>query len=154
MIKKMGRKKIGEILIEEGYLDKKALESALDVQKREGGLIGAILVRMQVITEEELVCALSKQLGLPYIQLSRYNVNRSALHLISRKMAEQYEFFPFEQDAHEISIAMADPLNGEALEKINKEIPLRVQVFLGTPTEIRNAIHQYYGQISAQKVQT
>lgn len=149
-LKKMVKKKIGTILIEEGLLKPKDLELALATQKKDGGLIGSILVKMRAVTEEDLVFALSKQLGIPFIRLRHYNVNRRALQLIPKETAELYLVFPFEHDEHSASIAMADPLNQEALETLEKKIPSRIQVFLATVTEVREAIGTYYGEKTPQ----
>ena len=91
------------------------------------------------------MAALSKQLSFPYFLLSSYSVNRETLKRIPREVAEAYLFFPFEEDENSVSIAMADPLNKEAFEAIEKIISSRVQVFITTPTEIKNCIELYYG---------
>lgn len=149
-LKKLGKKKIGEILIEEGLLAPKDLERALEVQKKEGGLIGGILVKMGLVTEEDLLAALAKQLPTPFLRLSRYNVNRNALKLIPRQVAEKYVFFPFEEENDAISVAMADPLNQEAVEAIEKRVPFRLQIFLASPTEIREMIGLYYSPVPVE----
>jgi type IV pilus assembly protein PilB len=96
------------------------------------------------VSEEDLVVSLSKQLSIPFIRLSSYSVNRGALKLIPKEVAERYLFFPFDEDENNISIAMSDPLNTEALDSIEKRIPLLLQIFLSTVSEIRDAIDLYY----------
>ena len=145
-IKKIPNKKIGEILIEEGFLDSGDLEKGLAIQKKEGGLIGNILLRMGVISEEQLVIALSKQLIIPFIHLSSFSVNREALKLIPKEIAEKHLFFPFDQSGPVTSIAMSDPLHPEAFEAIEKRVPGRIQIFLATPSEIKEAIGIYYNE--------
>lgn len=137
-------KLIGEILIEEGFLERSLLDEALAIQKKEGGLIGSILVRHGWVNEEDLVYSLSKQFSIPYIRLRNFTVNTKALRLIPKEVAERYLFFPFEEGENTISFAMSDPLNLEALEAIEKRVPLRLQVFLATITEIKEAIATYY----------
>jgi len=145
---KKERKLIGEILIEEGFLERSHLNEAVAIQKKEGGLIGEILVRQGWVNEEDLVYSLSKQLSIPYIRLRNFTVNPKALQLIPKEVAERYLFFPFEEVENTISFAMSDPLNLEALEAIEKRVPLRLQVFLATITEIKEAIAAYYGAAS------
>lgn len=149
-LKNLPKKRIGEILIDEGFLDRKDLEKALEIQKKEGGLIGGILVRMGCVSEEDLVIALSNQLSIPFMKLSSYNVNRNAQKLITKEIAERYLFFPFEEDEASISFALSDPLNQEALDAIEKRVPLRIQVFLSTPSEIKQAVDLYYGQTQTE----
>lgn len=144
-LKKIPNKRIGEILIEEGFLDPKSLEEALALQKQEGGLVGEILVRKGAISEEQLMEGLSKQLSIPFIRLGSYNVNRNALRLIPREVAERYLFFPFEEDEKEISVAMTDPVDPEVLEELGRRFSSAFQVFLAKPSEIKLAIETYYG---------
>lgn len=146
LLKNVPKKRLGEILIEEGYLSAKELEKGLEIQKKEGGLIGSILIRMEAITEEELAAALSRQLSLPFIRLSSYSVNRAALRQVPREVAASYLIFPFDEDEQTFSVAVTDPLNREAFEVLEKSVPSRVQVFLSTPTEIRSSIELYYGE--------
>lgn len=151
VLKKIPKKRIGEILIEEGFLNPKDLEKALKVQEKEGGLIGGVLVRLGLVSEENLTFALSKQLSIPYIRLSNYYVNRDALKLIPKELAERYLFFPFEQSEDRISFAMVDPLNEDAFQAIEKRVPSKVQVFLATVSEVREAIKAFYGDPAAQE---
>lgn len=150
-LKKAPKKRIGEILIDEGFLNLKDLEKALEVQKKEGGLIGGILVKLGFVSEENMVLALSKQLSIPYIGLGSYHINRNALKLIPKEVAERYTLFPFEQEEARISVAMADPLNQEALEAIEKRVPSKVQVFLALTSDILDAIHLYYGEMAEKR---
>lgn len=144
MLKKFPKKLIGEILIEEGFLDPKSLEEALKIQKKEGGLIGEILIRRGWISEEELAIGLCKQLSLPFIRLANYDVNPHAVKLVPKEMAARYLFFPFELDQDTLSLAMADPVDLAAIEEVEKKVPLRVQVFLAPLSEIKQAIASYY----------
>ena len=144
-LKKFTRKRIGEILIEEGHLEPHDLQKALEIQKQQGGLVGEILVQQGWVTEEQLMTGLSKQLSLPFIELSNYNVSRSALGAIPKEVAERYLCFPFDQDEQEIFVAMGDPSNEEAIEEVRKRVPLSVQFFLAAPSEIRKTIKVFYG---------
>ena len=145
-LKKLPRKLIGEILIEEGILEPEELKKGLEIQKREGGLIGETLVRQGWVTEEELVACLAKQLSLPFIRLSNYSVNRSTARAFPRELAERYLFIAFDQDEDEIFLAMSDPASQEALEEIQKRVPSGLQLYLSTPSEIRQAIGTFYGE--------
>lgn len=147
-IKKNTKKRIGEILIEKGFINTTQLERALQEQKEKGGLIGSILINMGALREEDLLCALSKQFDIPFIRLSHYNVNRNTLKLLPRELAERCLFFPFDQDEHTISIAISNPLDQEVFEKIEKRVALRIQVFLATVSDIREALNLHYDQMA------
>ncbi len=141
---KKASKRIGDILIEEGFLDPQDLKKALEIQKHEGGLIGQILVRMGVVKEENLVLGLSKQLSIPYIRLNSYSVNRGALAAIPKETAEKYLVFPFDHDDRSLSVAIADPLNEEAVEFLKKTVRGRLDLFIGTVSDIKTAIDIHY----------
>jgi len=143
-LKKIPHRLIGEILIEEGFLDPPSLEEALKIQKKEGGLIGEILIQRGAISEEQLVVGLSRQLSIPFIRLSNYRVNRNTVQLVPKEVAQRYLFLSFEQDGQEVSVAMSDPANPEALEELKRRISASVQVFLAKPSEIKQAIGTYY----------
>lgn len=142
----MAKRRLGEILIDEGCLTTKELEKGLELQKKEGGFIGNLLIRLGAITEDELVAALAKQLSLPFIRVSNYSVNRAVLGRVPKAVAVSYLMFPFDEDENTFSIAVTDPLNTEAFETIKKSVSSRIQVFLSTPTEIKSCIELYYGE--------
>lgn len=139
-----GRKLIGEILVEEGYVEPQDVETALEVQKKEGGLLGEILIRSGKLTEEHLMAGLSKQLNVPFIVLSSYNINRSAVKMIPKKIAEEYLIFAFDQEDEKVFLAMSDPANENVIAEILSSTPLKTQTFLASPTEIRKAIKTFY----------
>ena len=143
-LKKIPRKPLGEILIEEGFLEPESLEKALKTQKQEGGLLGEILIRIGAISEEELLVGLSRQLPFPFVRLNNYRVNRNTLRWVPKEVARRYLCFPFEEDDGEISVAMTDPVDPEALEEVKRRIPKVVHVFLAKPSEIKEAIGAYY----------
>ena len=137
------KKRIGEILIEEGCLNRQGLEKALAAQKKEGGLLGGLLVRLGLVTEEELTIAFTKQLGIPFIRLKNYRINPNALKKIGKEVCERYTLFPFELESKEISIAVTEPLDEAVLGELKKGSSLNTQLFLSTLTEVRECIARY-----------
>ena len=148
VLKKFPNRLLGEILVEEGFLDPARLKKALGIQKKQGGLLGEILVNEGWVKEEELLTGLAKQLALPFIRLASYNLNCSALRNISKEAAIQFLMLPFEWDGRILSIAMSNPLDREAILEIEKQVQTSVQIFLATPSEIRQAIKESYKDVS------
>lgn len=144
-LSKPAKKRLGEILTEEGLLDAVQLAKALEKQKEEGGMLGAILVRLGHISEEMLTHALSKQLSLPYLQLSKYQVSREAVACISRDWCMKHLCFPFEKDERRLSLALAEPLETDEIERLKKQVGTPLQFFLSSGTEVKGAIEKYYG---------
>lgn len=130
------KKRIGELLIEDGILSKEGLQTALEHQKTEGGMIGQVLVRLGLITEENLIAALGSQLGIPFLPLINYSMNMDAVHLLDEKFCRQHVLLAFDQDEKRIYLTVADPLNDSVVTEIAEKTKLKPQVYLDTATDI------------------
>ena len=150
-MKETQKKRLGEILIENGILSSENLEEALTLQKKEGGLIGQILIRMGYVSEEELIAAIGKQLRIAYIPLSQYSVNTDTVVKFGFDFCRRHLVLPFDEDDKNIFIAMGDPLNELVLTEVAKRCNLKVQVFISTSTEILNMLDLIFNSNSAQK---
>lgn len=146
------KKRLGEILVEDGILSKEDLQSALEHQKTEGGMIGQVLVRLGLISEEMLIAALGKQLGIPYLPLMNYSINMDTVHLMDEKFVRTHMVIPFDQDDKRIYLALSDPLDGAAVTEIEEKLHLKPQVFLATPTEIMNMLDVAFSQSSKKEL--
>lgn len=130
------KKRLGEILIEDGILSPENLEEALNQQKKEGGIIGQILIRHGYISEEDLVAAVAKQLKVPYLPLANYSINADTVRLLTKEFCVRNQVILFDQTDKYIFVAMGDPLNDAAVEEIQKKFGLVPQIFISTPTEV------------------
>lgn len=130
------KKRLGEILIEDGILSPENLEEALNQQKKEGGIIGQILIRLGYISEEDLVAAVAKQIKVPYLPLANYSINTDAAKLLTKEFCVRNQIVLFDQTDKNIFIAMGDPLNEGAVDEIQKKLNLNPQIFISTPTEV------------------
>jgi len=139
-MREKSKKRLGELLIEDGSLQREELNEALDFQKKNGGMIGQILIRLGYITEENLVAALGKQLKIPYIPLVNYSINMDAAQILDKEFCLQRMMMAFDQDEKKIFVAIADPLLDSAIEEIQNRTALRPQIFISTPTEIANML--------------
>ncbi len=134
------KKLIGELLIEDGVLTRENLQEALEFQKRNGGLIGQILISQGYITEENLISALARQLDIPYLPLQSYAINPESVALVDAEFCRKNVALPFDMDEKRIYLAMADPLNTNAVKHVEDIAHRRIHVFLSTSTEIISAI--------------
>jgi hypothetical protein len=144
------KKRIGEILVEDGCLSSENLDEALQHQKKEGGMIGQILIRLGYITEESLIAAVGKQLHIPYIPLSHYSINMEAASQMGEEFSRRHLLVVFDQDEKRIYAATADPLNETALEEIQKKIKLKVQLFVSTPSELFSMLDVIFNAASRE----
>ena len=147
MIQKIKRK-IGEILIEDGLLSKAQLEEALALQKEKGGLIGSILVEKKFVDEESLIGALGKQFKVPYIPLKNYAINPDMSGMLNADFCHENMAVAFDCDPKKVYVAVADPMNDAAVEKIRTLTGRIPQVFLAKISEILNAIYFIYHEAS------
>jgi len=137
---------LGELLIERQAITSEQLNKALDVQKEKGGLIGEILVQMGSAKEEDIAQALTAQYGFPYLPLENYEIDTEIIKLIPKNVAKQYLIIPVDRLGNNLSIALANPLSSETVEKVEKITGLNLQVFVSTASDIRKAIDKYYNE--------
>jgi hypothetical protein len=138
------KRKIGEILIEDGLLSKAQLEEALVFQKEKGGVIGQILIEKKFVDEESLIGALGKQFKVPYIPLKNYAINPDMAGMLSADFCHGNMAVAFDCDHKKVYVAVADPMNDAAVEKIRALTGRIPQVFLARISEILNAIFFIY----------
>ncbi|MBI3317165.1 MAG: hypothetical protein HYZ85_04090 [Candidatus Omnitrophica bacterium] len=149
-MRERSKKRLGELLVEDGLITREMLQEALDHQKKEGGLIGQILIRLGHMSEEGLIAELGKQLQVPYIPVANYSVNMEIAATYDEQLCKKSMLLVLDQDEKRVFIATADPLNDTAVEELTKGISLKPQLFISTPTEILNMLDLVYSK--AQKI--
>jgi type IV pilus assembly protein PilB len=142
--RKVVNKQLGEILVERGVLSRVQLEKVLVFQKEKGILFGEALVQMKLGSEEDVVQALTCQYGFPYLPLANYEIIPEVAAIVPRGVCKQYCLVPIDKIGRSLTLAMADPLNVQALEDLEKSTGCSVQAFISTATEINTAIDRYY----------
>jgi len=143
-IKRIVSKQLGDLLLERGILKKEQLEKALRLQREKGGLLGTILVSLGYATEEQIAQAVTVQYGFPYLPLSSYEIDQNLIDLIPENVARQYCLIGIDKIGDTLTIAMANPLNLQAVEDIELMTNCKVQSFVSTMTDINKAIDRYY----------
>lgn len=138
------------MLIEDGILSSENLEEALHHQKKEGGLIGQILVRLGYLSEEDLIATVGKQLQIPYIPLANYSINMEAAQSLPVDFCKKNFVLIFDMDEKHLWTALADPLNEILIEELEKKFKLKLQIFISTPTEVLNMIDLVFNMNSSK----
>ena len=144
MAKRIITKRIGEVLLERGIIDRKKLETALAYQKEHGGLMGQVLIQLGFTTEEEVALALTAQYGFPYLPLDNYELDSELTAVVPEEVARQYYLIAIDRIGNALTLAMADPSNVKAIEEVELLTKCVVQTFVSTPTDILKAIEKYY----------
>ncbi len=140
------RIKIGDLLVKAGVITDLQLRAALAEQQQWGGKLGDILVRMEFLTEEVLVRALSKQTGIPRADLTG-EADRASLALIPPDVAEEFGLVPvtLKDEGRTIVVAMSDPLNIGVTDHLRSLTGAKkIEAQLAGASAIRNAISRWY----------
>ena len=150
---RVAKKSLGEMLIEENLITAEQLDKALELQRKQGGKLGDILVSQGLVKAEELAAVLSVQLNVPLIDLKRHKVQPDALRLIPEDMARKHTLIPLDVVGDSLIVVMADPEDIRTIEDIKAQARMRIEVALGIPSDIKQAINLNYrsrGEIDKQ----
>lgn len=138
-------KKIGELLVEAGLISDAQLEEVLEEGKKSSGTrIGSILVKKGYATEIDIAQTLSFQLNIPFVDISAATIDPEAIKLINEKLAKKYLLIPLYFEGKILVVAMADPLNLNAIGDVGFSAGLKIQPCVATPSDIANAIRIHY----------
>lgn len=146
--KRLISKQLGELLLDKKIINARQLQKSLAVQKEKGGLLGSILVLLGYASEEQIAQALTTQFGYPYLPLTNYEVDADIVKLIPENVSTQYNLIAIDKIGTSLTIAMSDPLNIHAIEDVELITNCKIQVFVSTQTDIKEAIKRYYGSVS------
>jgi len=142
----MTSNRLGELLVRNNLIDDQQLAKALAEQKSTGGRLGASLIKLGFIKEEELAAFLSRQYGVPSINLAEFEIDPSVIKLIPNDVAQKYQIVPINRAGATLIIAMSDPSNIFAIDDIKFMTGYNVEVVVAPEQAIKEAIDQYYDQ--------
>jgi type IV pilus assembly protein PilB len=142
----MSTNRLGELLVRNKLIDEKQLAKALEEQRAQGGRLGASLVKLGYIKEEDLAAFLSRQYGVPSINLSEFEIDMNVIKLVSNDVAQKYQLVPVNRAGSTLIVAMADPSNIFAIDDIKFMTGYNVEVVVASEASIKSAIDKYYDQ--------
>ena len=135
---------MGQILIKRNLINQDQLKEALEVQKKEGGFVGEILVKLGYVTERDIVAALSMQCDFPYINVNKYEIDSKVVQLIPEETARKYHAISLDRVGDVLSVVMANPLDSAVIEELEDITGCKIATFIATKAEIDEAIaHRY-----------
>jgi len=145
--------RIGEMLLRAGIIDETQLEKAVDYQENHGGRVTSALVKLDILTEDDLLEFLSRQYGHPTVSLDEIDVDPDAVKLLPGPKAQKYMAIPYAQVNSSLQVAMADPTDLNAIDEIAFMTNLSVEVSIATESQIRKALDIFYDTgIKAQEM--
>ncbi len=139
--------RIGDLLIQDQILTPAQLEDALNYQKRHGGRLGTCLIKLGLVSEQDVARILSRQYGVPALDLQQVEVPAAVLKLIPRETAERFQVLPLSRDGSSLRMAMADPTNVFALDDVKFMTGLRIEPVVACESAISLAIEKLYGGV-------
>ena len=141
--------KLGEILVRENLVTPQQLREALDYQRTAGGRLGANLVKLGMISDDVITAVLSRQYGVPSINLDLFQIDQEVIKLISQDVALKYTVLPISKAGATLTLAMADPTNVFAMDDIKFMTGLSVEPVIASEAAIQLAIGKYYSGTNA-----
>jgi type IV pilus assembly protein PilB len=136
--------KLGEILVRENLITSQQLREALDYQRTNGGRLGSNLIKLGIISDEVITSVLSRQYGVPSINLELFHIEEETVKLISHEVAVKYSVLPISKVGSTLTMAMADPTNVFAMDDIKFMTGLNVEPVIASEASIQKAIADYY----------
>jgi type IV pilus assembly protein PilB len=137
--------KLGEILVRENLISPQHLREALDYQREHGGRLGFNLVKLGLVSDDMITAVLSRQYGIPSVNLDLFQIDSQVLHLIPQEVAQKYSVLPLSRVGASLTLAMVDPTNVFAMDDVKFMTGLNVEPVVVAEASIQQAISKYYG---------
>src|SRR6266852_4188479 len=137
--------KLGEILVRENLISPQHLREALDYQREHGGRLGYNLVKLGLVSDDMITAVLSRQYGIPSVNLELFQIDDSVLRLIPEEVAQKYLVLPLSRVGATLTLAMVDPTNVFAMDDIKFMTGLNIEPVVVAEASIQQAIAKHYG---------
>ncbi|HYE84221.1 MAG TPA: GspE/PulE family protein [Clostridia bacterium] len=145
------RKRLGDMLIDAQKISSEQLSDALNLQKSTGKRLGEVLVSEGFIAQKEIIKLLETQLGIPQIDLKKYMIDHKSVKLVPENIARKHELIAVHNDGVFLTVAMSDPLNYFALDDVKMASGMEVKTVIAASEDILAAIERYYGGRAAER---
>jgi type IV pilus assembly protein PilB len=139
--------KLGEILVKENLITAEQLKQALEHQRANGGRLGNSLVKLGFLSDDEVTSVLSRQYGVPSINLAYFEVDPNVIKLVPMETAMKYQVLPLSRVGSSLTLAMVDPTNVFAMDDIKFMTGFNIEPVVASETAITDAIKKHYGSI-------
>lgn len=140
-MKEKENKRLGEMLVDYGMITLKELQKALKVQKEKNKRIGEVLIELRLVTQDQMNWVLCKQLDIPYVQLEPGQLDKELLKKFPEFLIKNYRLIPLIEMNHTLVIAMADPTDDEAIQRIKSFCKTDINIVLASFQNISEIIH-------------
>jgi type IV pilus assembly protein PilB len=142
----MAQRRIGQILVDLGYVSDDQLELLLEEQhQRTGQLLGQVAQDMGLINDDQLAQALAEQLHLRVVTVTDLTIDPKVIAMVTEPMAQMYRIIPTEFDGNTLTVAMCDPQNLGVQDELRTFLGFNIRVVVATEPGILKALERYYG---------
>ena len=143
----MAQRRIGQILVDLGYVSDDQLELLLEEQhQRTGQLLGQVAQDMGLINDDQLAQALAEQLHLRVVTVTDLTIDPKVIAMVTEPMAQMYRIIPTEFDGNTLTVAMCDPQNLGVQDELRTFLGYNIRVVVATEPGILKALERYYGE--------
>lgn len=140
----MKRLKLGELLVQNGVIEQSVLNKAIELQRASGERLGRVLLNMGALDEQQLLDFLSRQLDLPFVDLTYYEVKPMLVNLLPETYARRYHAIVLAQEETFLLVGMADPLDIHAMDAITKIIKQPIHVAIVSENALLIVLDRVY----------
>ncbi|HXZ79158.1 MAG TPA: type IV-A pilus assembly ATPase PilB [Terriglobales bacterium] len=143
--------RLGDLLVKEKVITAEQLQQALKVQKDTGGRLGSVLVKLGFLSDEDVTNFLSRQYGVPAINLNYFEIDPAVVKLVPQDTAKRYQILPLSRVGASLTIAMVDPTNVFAMDDIKFMTGFNIEPVVASESSIMEGIDKAYGAPPAQE---
>lgn len=146
--------RMGDLLVAAGAITEEELQEALTKQKEKGQKLGQTLLEEGYISKELLIATLTQQLGVEYIELKGCKFDDDVLNLIPEDIVMKYKVLPLgydEANPNVLRVAMADPMDIVAVDDLSIVTGAQIEPLLAMEEDLTEAIGKYYGNHQAME---
>jgi type IV pilus assembly protein PilB len=136
--------RIGDLLVKEGVITQGQLSQAVDVQRETGARLGSVLVKLGFVNDEDVTNFLSRQYGVPAINLNYFEIDAAVVKLIPYETAKRYEVLALSRVGASLTLAMADPTNVFAMDDIKFMTGFNIEPVVASEQAILEQIEKVY----------
>ena len=136
--------RLGDLLVQNGLIDEPQLMTALAEQRQTGRKLGATLIAMELVTEQQLLELLSTHLNVPLIDIDQFTVNPAAVKLLPEVQARRYRAIVLEDKGDSLLVGMSDPADLTAVDNLGDMLPKRLEIAVVSEEQLFNAYDSFY----------
>jgi type IV pilus assembly protein PilB len=141
----LGGRKLGQVLVDLGFLDDDQLWELMDEAKNTGALLGQVALARGIITEDQLFQALADQFGVKVVNLQETKPSAEALQLVPETMASVYKVLPLTYKDNVLTVVVGDPANLTAMDDLRNLLSIKdVQAMLAPPALMQEVLAKCY----------